>query len=144
MNLRELQDNWDSMGRRALFTAILTIKMSWSGDDFFETGRQEISGLVRDMDSLGRSLPRGTAFWCGVGRLTQPLADHYEEVVGVDIARSMIKLAEKLNRRGSRCSYVLNERDDLSVFGNGGFVLINSNITLQHMELRYAFSVEKR
>jgi hypothetical protein len=130
MNLRELQDNWDSMGRRALFTAILTIKMSWSGDDFFETGRQEISGLVRDMDSLGR--------------LTQPLADHYEEVVGVDIARSMIKLAEKLNRRGSRCSYVLNERDDLSVFGNGGFVLINSNITLQHMELRYAFSVEKR
>jgi ubiquinone/menaquinone biosynthesis C-methylase UbiE len=93
------------------------------------------------MDSLGQGFPRGRAldFGCGVGRLTQPLADHYEEVVGVDIAPSMIELAENLNRRGDRCSYVLNESDDLRAFCDSGFDLIYSNITLQHMEPRYAF-----
>ena len=141
MNLRELQENWDNMGRRAPLTAVLTTKMSWSEEDFFETGRKEIQELIHDIESLDQSFPRGRAldFGCGVGRLTQSLADHYMEVVGVDIAPSMIELAEKLNRHGGRCRYVLNERDDLSIFGCNHFDLIYSNITLQHMEPRYAF-----
>ena len=141
MNLRELQRNWDNMGRRAPLTAVLTTRMSWSEEDFFETGKKEIQELINDMESLDQSFPRRRAldFGCGVGRLTQSLADHYEEVFGVDIAPSMIELAEEMNRHGGRCRYVLNERDDLRIFGGNHFDLIYSNITLQHMEPRYAF-----
>jgi ubiquinone/menaquinone biosynthesis C-methylase UbiE len=145
MNLRELQENWDGMGRRAPLTAILTTRMSWSEEDFFETGMKEVKELIRDIESLGQGFPRGRAldFGCGVGRLTQSLADHYVEVVGVDIAPSMIELAEKMNRHGDRCRYFLNERDDLRMFGDDQFDLIYSNITLQHMEPRYAFRYVK-
>jgi ubiquinone/menaquinone biosynthesis C-methylase UbiE len=120
--------------------------MSWSEDDFFETGKREIRGLVHDMDSLGRGFPRGRAldFGCGVGRLTQPLAAYYDEVFGVDIAPSMIDKADELNRHGERCRYVLNGEDNLRVFPDRYFDLIYSNITLQHMEPRYAFNVRKR
>ena len=141
MNLRELQRNWDNMGRRAPLTAVLTTRLSWSEKDFFETGKKEIQELINDMESLDQSFPRRRAldFGCGVGRLTQSLADHYEEVFGVDIAPSMIELAEEMNRHGGRCRYVLNDRDDLRIFGGNHFDLIYSNITLQHMEPRYAF-----
>ncbi len=141
MSLRDVQRNWDAMGRRNPLTAILTTRLSWEVGEFFETGRREVEGLLRDIAELDTHLDAGRAldFGCGVGRLTQSLADHYEEVVGVDIASSMIELAEKMNRHGTRCRYVLNERDDLRIFGGDHFDLIYSNITLQHMEPRYAF-----
>ena len=41
----------------------------------------------------------GTAldFGCGVWRLTQPLADHFKEVCGIDISPNFIELANKLD-----------------------------------------------
>ncbi len=76
-------------------------------------------------------------FGCGVGRLTQALAAHFGEVEGVDIAPSMIELANRYNRYGPRCRYHLNERDDLSSFGAASFDLVYSTLVLQHIEGRY-------
>jgi SAM-dependent methyltransferase len=45
----------------------------------------------------------------------------------------MIEIAKELNKHGDRCRYVLNTRGDLSVFADGYFDFIYSNITLQHM-----------
>jgi ubiquinone/menaquinone biosynthesis C-methylase UbiE len=89
--------------------------------------------------SLGVLLPRGRAldFGCGVGRLTEPLADYFNEVCGVDIASSMIELASTYNAHKDRCKYYLNETDDLGLFREDSFDFIYTNITLQHMEPRY-------
>ncbi len=62
------------------------------------------------MDYLGDrqiSFPKRRAldFGCGVGRLTQALARHFNIVDGVDIAPSMIELANQFNRSGGRCRY---------------------------------------
>ena len=145
MSLKELQRNWDEMGRRKPFTAVLTTRMRWDVEEFFETGRIEIECLIRDMGALDACFARGRAldFGCGVGRLTQPLATYYDEVVGVDIAPSMIDKADELNRHGERCRYVLNGEDNLRVFPDRYFDLIYSNITLQHMEPRYALGYVK-
>jgi len=145
MSLRELQRNWDEMGRRNPFTAVLTTRMRWDVDEFFETGRREIECLIRDIGTLDAGFPRGRAldFGCGVGRLTQPLAAYYDEVIGVDIAPSMIDKADELNRHGERCRYVLNEEDNLRVFPDRYFDLIYSNITLQHVKPVHALNYVK-
>ena len=145
MSLRELQRNWDEMGRRNPFTAVLTTRMRWDVEEFFETGRREIECLIRDIGTLDASFPRGRAldFGCGVGRLTQPLAAYYDEVIGVDIAPSMIDKADELNRQGERCRYVLNGEDNLRVFPDGYFDLIYSNITLQHVKPVHALNYVK-
>ncbi len=142
MSLRELQRNWDMMGRRNPFTAVLTTRMRWDVDEFFETGRREIECLIRDLGALDAGCARGRAldFGCGVGRLTQSLADHYDEVYGVDIAPSMIEKAETLNRHGGRCRYLVNGCDDLRVFPDGFFDLVYSNITLQHVKPVHALN----
>lgn len=143
MNLRDLQKNWDEFGKDDPFWAALTYPEKsggrWTAEEFLEKGRQEIDRLLADLDAAGLTPPRRTAldFGCGAGRLTQALARHFNHVVGVDIAPSMIARAEAINQAGARCRFVLNERSDLSVFAEERFDLIYSNIVLQHVRSRY-------
>ena len=69
-----------------------------------------------------------------MGRLTQALAARFDEVWGVDIAPSMIELANRYNRHPGTCRYYLNDRSDLERFDDGSFDFIYSNIVLQHMQ----------
>jgi SAM-dependent methyltransferase len=73
-------------------------------------------------------------FGCGVGRLSQALGARFDAVVGVDVAPSMIDLADRYNQMPEKVSYRLNDRPDLSMFASGSFDLVFSSITLQHME----------
>jgi SAM-dependent methyltransferase len=139
MNLRKLAWHWTEFGKRDPLWAILTEKNArhgrWDEAAFFATGEAEIARLSKDLDALG--LPprrlRALDFGCGVGRLTQALCRYFEECEGVDIAPSMISLAERYNRFGPRCRYHLNESSDLRRFEDHRFDLVYSNIVLQHM-----------
>lgn len=144
MDIKELQTNWNEFGKTDPLYAILTYEgkenNKWDLDEFFGTGMQEIDDRMNHVHSLGLKISREKAldFGCGVGRLTQALAYHFNEVFGVDIAPSMIELARKYNRHGDRCRYILNDADDLSLFPDDSFDFIYSNITLQHMKPRYS------
>lgn len=124
--------------------AILTVPdkkgKKWDQEEFFESGTNEIASVMQYIDSLGTTMPRGRAldFGCGVGRLTQALARYFAKVDGIDIAPSMIEHARQYNQHGDKCTYYLNETTDLTLFGDNTFDFIYSNITLQHMEPRYA------
>ncbi len=144
MDIKELQTHWDAFGRTDPLFAILTLAgkegNQWNTDEFFASGRKEIGDLMNYVESLSAPVPRKKAldFGCGVGRLTQSLGDHFSEVCGLDIAPSMIQLANKYNRHGDKCRYYVNQNDDLKAFDDGDFDLIYSNITLQHMAPRYS------
>jgi ubiquinone/menaquinone biosynthesis C-methylase UbiE len=112
----------------------------WDTREFFETGVWEIARSLEQVSALHPGLQKRRAldFGCGVGRLTQPLAQHFEEAYGVDISASMIQQANNYNQHGSRCKYVLNTESDLRIFPGAHFDFIYSNITLQHMPPRYS------
>jgi len=136
--LKELQQNWDVLGRRDPFRATIALfyRSKWSEDDFWALGKKEIDWLIKQAESLDVDIKGGRAldFGCGAGRMTQALAGHFRETHGVDIAPSMIRLARKLNRHGDRCRYHLNETDDLKLFSSNMFSLVYSTITLQHIK----------
>jgi SAM-dependent methyltransferase len=144
MDLRDLQANWDTFGRVDPMWAILTDTSKrgrrWDRAEFFETGRDEIQGLMDYVSAFQIPRERNTAldFGCGIGRLTQNLCEYFERVVGVDIAPSMIAEAHECNRHGDRCAYLVNGRDDLSVLPGGAFDLVYCNIVLQHMRPEYS------
>ena len=144
MNLKGLKRNWNAFGKRDPLWAILTLDekkgSKWDVEEFFAWGRDEIEKALESVSTLGLDVRRRRAldFGCGVGRLTQALAQHFEEAHGVDIAPSMIELAERYNRHGDRCRYHLNDQQDLRLFPDAWFDFIYSNITLQHMEPRYS------
>jgi SAM-dependent methyltransferase len=95
---------------------------------------------MNDLRSLGRPLGHRAAldFGCGVGRLTQPLTEYFDEAVGVDLSHEMVRLAQGYNRAPDRCRYVVNAAADLSMFPTGSFDLVFSYLTLQHMPPRYS------
>src|ERR1700741_2500362 len=67
----------------------------WDEEEFYKGGRRKVRKLMKRLDALG--LPARSAraldFGCGAGRLTLPLNDHFDAVMGVDIAPSMLALA---------------------------------------------------
>jgi SAM-dependent methyltransferase len=139
VKLEELKKDWDALGRIDPMWAVLTHEdrrnRGWDAESFLANGREEIAGVMRDLERLGRPARRGRCldFGCGVGRLTQALAEHFERSDGVDIAPSMLEEARKLNRHGARCVFHLNDTDDLGLFENGTFDFVYSNIVLQHV-----------
>jgi SAM-dependent methyltransferase len=149
VELKEVQRNWNLFGETDPLGAILTVpsKMrgKWDEREFFQKGVDEIDAVMEYIRPFRPDLPRGEAldFGCGVGRLTQALARHFDRCVGVDIAPSMIALANRYNRFGRRCEYVLNEVNDLSRFGPGRFDFIYTFIVLQHMRPEYSLNYIK-
>ena len=143
MELQRLKQTWDSLGRRDALGVILSYPLrvdDWRVEEFFETGKREIDEVLELGRRFGLPAQRRTAldFGCGVGRLTQALCAHFERCDGVDIAPSMLELAEQLNRHGDRCRYHLNDSPSLERFDSDEFDLVYSNITLQHIEPRYS------
>lgn len=144
MGLEDLKQNWDAFGKADPMWAILAAPdkkgRKWQAGEFFETGVKEIGELLAQLDSFGLRIPRRRAldFGCGIGRLTQALGTHFDEVYGLDIAPSMIQLAEHYNRWGSKCKYLLNETAALDRFEDSTFDLIYSYLALQHIEPKYS------
>lgn len=144
MRLSRTKKHWDKFARTDPLWAVLTDPSKrgnqWTREEFFQTGvdsvNAEIKGVLQKYPQLrfGRALD----FGCGVGRLSQALAQHFAHVTGIDISTDMLKLAAQYNRHGERVEYVLNTRDDLSQLPDNSFDFVYSIITLQHMEPVYA------
>ena len=144
MDLNDLQTTWDAQGRADPLWAILSDPSKkgrrWDAHEFFATGVRQVESLIAYLRALpGAELGSRAAldFGCGVGRLTQPLAEYFTEVVGVDLSPSMIDLARKYNRHPERCHYYVNASADLPRFPAGSFDLVLSYLTLQHIPPRY-------
>lgn len=137
-----MQRNWETLADSNPLGAILDGSPHTDPESFFASGREEIGEVLHHAESLGlpKHFGRALDFGCGVGRLTQALAEHFEIAEGVDVAESMIRQAKEFNRHGERCKYTLNQEPHLGCFSDGAFDFVYSNITLQHMVPRLALS----
>ncbi len=134
MDLADLRRNWEALGREQPMRAILERRDPWGVEELFATGRDRVDAILAEPSVAGR-LRKGRAldFGCGVGRLSQALAEHFEEVVGVDIATSMVELANRYNRFPGRCSYRVSTGRRLVGLDDAGFDFALSLIVLQHV-----------
>ncbi len=143
MNLDKLKKDWEGLAERDALGAILTDASradgKWDIAEFMATGAAEIEIILGHLADIGH-IPNfdGVAldFGCGVGRLTQPLAQRFAACVGVDISQQMIQRAESLNQY-AHCRYVAHSNPDLP-FAVTSFSFIYSNIVLQHVPPRFS------
>ena len=107
----------------------------WEMDEFFRRGHDQIERTMAAGSELGLPQGRGSVldFGCGVGRLSRELSGRFERYVGVDISTGMVERARTLNSEFANCTYVVNDRPDLSRFGDGEFDAVVSFIVLQHI-----------
>lgn len=122
--LGETEPYWSVLGLEGTRTAELRAE---AVERFYAVGREEI-GFFRHLieRACGRAPAggRGLDFGCGVGRLSEAMADVMDEVVGVDVSPGMLRLARE---RSGRVTYL----DEIPA--SGRFDWINSHIVLQHI-----------
>lgn len=144
MTLEGVRQDWTRLGAEdplwAVYVAPGTRGGKWDVEEFFATGQREVDAALAEAAALGLAVGGGRAldFGCGVGRLSAALARHADEVVGVDIAPTMLEQARRLDRSGGRCRFVLNTEPDLRFLADGSVGLVYSSLVLQHLPPGYA------
>jgi len=136
MSLDALRSTWENLGRTDPLWAVLTDPDrrhgGWSVEEFLATGVGPNRWVCDLLANAGLGLgDRVLDFGCGAGRLSNALAEHAAEIVGVDIAESMIAEAVRINRRPDRVRFVHYDGTRLP-FETGSFDSAVSLISIQH------------
>ena len=117
------KQSWERFAREDPYTYILTGLKNGDRRAFWQSGfqivQEELLSLVKSRGMFPRT---GMELGCGVGRLVFPLALHFQEIVGVDIAETMIERARCFARdnqiRNVRFSSISGPEDLLHRVGN--------------------------
>lgn len=138
MGVRRTNRRWEALARRDPLWAIVSEPAMrgnrWDEAAFYESGREAVQKTLAEVEALGLGPVRGPAldFGCGAGRLTWALAERLEDVHGVDVSPTMIRLARERSHDGPRPVFHLVERPPLP-FPDGRFRFVLSELTLQHI-----------
>jgi SAM-dependent methyltransferase len=134
---------WEEWGRRDPYFGVITnpkFRMSAmearTKEEFFASGESDVHYV---MSMISQFIDRGFApkrvldFGCGVGRMLVPLAEMADEVVGIDVSRSMLHEARRNCDARQLSNVSLWEADDDLTTVTGTFDLIHSCIVFQHI-----------
>lgn len=136
---KRLSKAWQDWGVADPLYAILSSPEYWQNrgdlDRFLATGRDTVSHLMEKVDELDlcKERKRALDFGCGLGRLTHALAPMFAEVVGLDIAASMVERARAIHSNVTNCSFDVEVRENLSRFPDAHFDCVISLLVLQHL-----------
>jgi SAM-dependent methyltransferase len=139
MSFEQVRKDWTTLGAADPLWAVDVAADKrggrWDVEAFLEVGRQDVESARQQLRGLGlpTSWDRALDFGCGAGRLSQALAEHAREVVGLDVSPPMLETARGLDRSGGRVSFVLNEDPDLRAFADESFDLVYTMRVMQHL-----------
>ncbi len=139
VSLARHRRDWEDMAQVDPYWAVVSSADkrggTWEAGELLRTGEGRVRSVVRRARRLGHPVEWRAAldFGCGIGRLTQALAPHFEECVGVDISEEMLAEARRLSEGLPSVRFVHNDRADLRPFPDGSFDLVYSHIVLQHV-----------
>jgi SAM-dependent methyltransferase len=131
--VRDTDADWRELGRSQPYWGVLSNEMFLNEnltpqaiEAFYACGRPYIEEIVGRLEAATGARPsgRGLDFGCGVGRLTEAMAEHVDEVVGLDVSPGMLDVAR---RRGGKATYLQALPDGMT------FDWINSFIVFQHI-----------
>jgi SAM-dependent methyltransferase len=147
-SLKETSSDWEYMAQTDPLWAVCTELGPQGGSydelgRFWQSGQRDIEAAISHVEACGLRIDRdGEAldFGCGLGRVSQPLAEVFSRCTGVDISPRMLDLARGFNPSPERLTFTLNERADLSIFADGRFAFAYSTRVVQHIPRRYALA----
>ena len=138
----DLQDkmrrDWDERARENALYYVATGDRDWSQEEFFRSGRQTVEEFVlSDMLNICRGRDpkkfKVLEIGCGVGRVTQALAEVFGEVCAVDVSPVMVEKAREYLGVSDKVSLFVNNGKDLQVLGYRRFDFAFSHLTFQHV-----------
>jgi SAM-dependent methyltransferase len=140
-----VDSDWEDWGRQDPYFGVITDPRyrrssldERARDLFFDSGRlhmMHVMKVLRERLDPEFMPKRVLDFGCGVGRVLLPARAYAQQVVGVDVSRSMLDEAEANAQRMGIDQVFLLHQNDLRGIEPGGFDLVHSVIVLQHVEV---------
>lgn len=141
--------HWETWGKLDPYYGVLSHEkfsaqnIEQNRDEFFETGRNAVAGVLNQFERHFGALKRDRAldFGCGVGRLSLPLATEFDDVVGLDISESMLVEARANAAEFGTSNVEFALADDNLSNAPGTFDFVLTYIVLQHIPVRRGLSI---
>lgn len=141
MNFKRTSTLWEELAKSDPLWAICTDPEKrgnkWEINEFFDSGNREVETLFKylyEKNILPFDRDKALDFGCGAGRLTRALTTYFNDVVGIDVSKSMIDKALELNSDIlDRISFIHNPKPDLKILKPNQFSFILTTIVLQHI-----------
>ena len=104
-------------------------------ESYHASAERDSELFVAGLKSAAPDLGRGSLLdlGCGIGRMTAPLAAHFDETVGVDVSPQMIERARELHSKTPNLSFIVNSGADLSALESDHFTVACSYSVLPHL-----------
>lgn len=143
---------WERWGESDPYFGVLSVpqfrraNLDANRSAFFDSGVERIQSRLALAERLfgpsGRK--RALDFGCGVGRLVIPLAQGFDEVIGVDVSPAMLaECARNLSERNLHNVDLVQSDDTLSRV-EGLYDFVHSYIVLQHIPVRRGMGLIRR
>lgn len=139
MSLERHRQEWDHLAALDPLWAILSYRSHkfgrWERGEFLATGDEQGQRLLERAEVLGhpRRWDAALDLGCGVGRLAPALSDAFGTYCGIDISQAMVAQARDLHRSRANCTFLVDQDEGLSRFGDQSFDLVFSFHVLQHL-----------
>lgn len=100
---------------------------------FWEGGREDVDGVLGELELAIAPGDRVVEIGCGVGRLTRVLAVRAAKVVAVDVSTEMLVRARSANAGLANVEWVLGDGESLTGIDAASADLVFSHVVFQHI-----------
>lgn len=123
---------WDEAARADAMWHIATGACS-DAETFFRSGREETDTFLAHTGLIPDRSRTVLEIGCGMGRMTDRLAELYGAVIALDVSPEMLERARRALAGRDNVSYVLGAGSDLSGVADESVDAVFSYIVLQHV-----------
>ncbi len=134
-----MREDWNARAGEDAFYYVAFGRRDQADGEFDDTGIEVVAGLEWELKRVPTANPRARRaleIGCGPGRLMRPMAKHFGEIHGVDVADAMIARARERLAGIPHAHPHVGTGSDLSQFADQSFDYVYSYAVFQHIPSR--------
>ncbi len=133
MNISEkMKQDWDERAQHHARFWIATENYQ-TEEVFAQSGRDTAHSLLESLQDLYKPSWKVLDIGCGIGRVLKPLAQHFHDLVGIDVSSTMIAQSKTWLAEYPHVTTFENSGVDLRELDDESFSLVYSYVAFQHM-----------
>jgi ubiquinone/menaquinone biosynthesis C-methylase UbiE len=130
--VKQMRAEWNERASEDAHYYVAFGRREQDDEEFFATGADVVRALETELKRVPGA-KRGLEIGCGPGRLMRPMARHFQEIHGVDVADEMVTRARR-NLAGTPNAHAQHATgSDLSAFEDDYFDFVYSYAVFQHI-----------
>ena len=134
-----MREDWNARAGEDAYYYVAFGRRDQADGEFEDTGIEVVAGLEWELKRVPTAHPRtrrALEIGCGPGRLMRPMAKHFGEIHGVDVADAMIARARKRLAGTPHAHAHTGTGSDLAQFADQSFDYVYSYAVFQHIPSR--------